>query len=570
MIEIFGHSISFVEMVLSILILLFFITQGSWWIGRIFGKYLFFPSHGICMAVHRNINRWFEKTTKVISSLETPNVNGFISTVLLVGIISLNVTLLAQIWELFLPPGKRIAFPLIGTYATFPLIVGLLYALVQVALSSVRKVKKTGGEKTLGITLLLVASIIVEAGLNFYRAWLLTSGGQQISPTLWDQVIIFGGPILAGFLGFLVPTTEIVLSPYAMREFIEPVIKDVAIIVRFLASIMSLALAWIYFGFHYPKPIELPGPINRIKSEIEELEKEESRIRRKLEELKQLVRELKSPPIGATQLDALFADIERNIELLESEIEDNINKSHEWISNINDRSSLNDAMDYIWEWVLSKRADVEPINSQTQDICDAVDTLPRDYETWLEHSNSHLDDVKDAKSDTVALKKRLIIDSPVRSVHADIEKVLEGKGDSCNKLSKEEIDELVEAIFSKNDDRHEKEWNRLVLAKSRSILDDASDEFSRIDNSLDNYSLTLHTLQEQIETKKHGLEPLRPETELEKVQKGLLGLDKRVTDRRVKTNNRIKKWRGLMRSKALEHKAVMEYVILLISWRPRI
>jgi hypothetical protein len=568
MINVLGHSFSPAGLILSVLILVFLITQAIWWIGRIFGKFWYFPSHSICMSVHKNIKKWFKKTTEVLTLLVTPNVNGFICAVLLLGIISLNVTLLAQIWELFLPPGERLTFPLIGTYATFPLIAGLLYALVQVAFSTVWKRKERSGERTLGITMLLILSITVEAGLNFYRAWLLTSGGQQISPTLWDQVIMFGGPILAGFLGLLVPTAEIVLSPYAILEFIEPVIKDAVIIVRFLASTIFLTLTWIFFGFHNPKPVIIPVAVKRVKLEVEKLQKEESRLTRKVEELKQLVRDLKSSPIGAMQLEAQVADLKSKVGLLESEVLDKIEKFDEYILDIDDKRSLNIAKLDIKEWIESIRVKIEPINSHTQDISDAAGRFKQNYDTLQNETNKYLDAVINVKSDTEAIKQQLNSDCSLRRLLTDIKLVLMGNDNPSGELSKAEIEDLREIIIP-IDDTYENEWNRLVLSKIREILDFASVECERINNTLNNYSRTLNNLQGQIE-KKLNENGILDQTELEEMQKCLVDMDNNVMGNREKIRNRIKIWRGDMSSKAWKLRAVILFVTLMVLWRPRI
>jgi len=74
----------------------FAISQISWWL---FGRY--FPSWRLCMLVHRNSRSWLARERKVLRHMEAPTVLGFIYTALLIPIILLNVTLLAQVFELF-------------------------------------------------------------------------------------------------------------------------------------------------------------------------------------------------------------------------------------------------------------------------------------------------------------------------------------------------------------------------------------------------------------------------------------------------------------------------------------
>jgi len=168
-----------------ILLVLFIITQASWWI---FKKP--WPSLNFCKNIHEKISGWISKVNENIKNFEPVEVFGLLATFLVICIVMLNITFLAQIFEVFLEPGKRISVPYVGTYGILTLVAGLIFGLIQIAFSITwdqkRKEKSRGGTILIGI--LIVGAIVVEAGLSYYRASMLMEG-EALSPSFWDQVI---------------------------------------------------------------------------------------------------------------------------------------------------------------------------------------------------------------------------------------------------------------------------------------------------------------------------------------------------------------------------------------------
>ena len=260
MIEIFGLSFSLPGFALFIYLLLVMITQISWWMF----KYPW-PNHAFVTSIQKNFKDWKSRVDTLWDKFKAPTVFGPLATVMILVILPLNVTLLALVFELIIPPGDRIPIPLIGSYGVFTLIAGALFGLVQIAFGLVRHMIKKNNEKlekpesTFTITSLLVVTIVFEVGMSVWRALLLTSGEEPISPTFWDQATLFLGPALSGLIGLVVPMADVILGRFAFFDFIEPVVKDIALSVRISVSYIGLGIIGSLFCFFKaPKP---PPPV---------------------------------------------------------------------------------------------------------------------------------------------------------------------------------------------------------------------------------------------------------------------------------------------------------------------
>ncbi|MCJ7634814.1 hypothetical protein MUP77_20795 [Candidatus Bathyarchaeota archaeon] len=569
MIKILDHSFNFLGILISILILLFVITRISWWIFR---KY--FPGPIFCGKIHRYLPGWFERERKVLSYFETPSVFGFLGAFLLVGIISLNVTLLAQIFELFVPPGQRIRIPYIGPYGTFPLIVGLLFALVQVALGTIRKMNKIRGEHTLPITLVIVVTIAIEGGLNFYRAWLLTSGQQPISPTLWDQVITFGGPLLAGFLGVVVPLVEILLSPYAMLEFLQPVIKDTVIAIRFFLSSVLLGLTWIYFGFHDKKPVFLPGPVSRLRSDVKEPVEETFLFKNEVDLIDQSARELDGLSSGIKQFYGKIGELRSNVVSSESrgtdssldDIQVQVGEFNNLVDNIVNRRQLREAIRKLRKWSRSVYMDADLERCSIRDLDTTMGKISEHHTIWQEKHRRFQSDLNRTRNRCQTLAQQIEPGSQLDSLCAEINYALKGMTIPYKVLTTAEIEELERlGAPSESEDKHEREWHRDVLAATRKELDSVSSQLPSMRNSVRKYSSDLVALETSVQT----IQDLQ-EVEIQQLRKKLVEMDNRLTKIEEDIRDQLKDWRSEMRSKALQMWSISIFMSLVLPWRQKI
>ena len=253
MIEIFDISFSIPGFLLWCIFLIGIISRIIWFVGKQNARLLYFPGYKVCMAVHQNIDKWWKTSKEMISSKPNVTVLGFFLTPIWILLIALNVVLLAQVLEVFFSGGKRIPLPYVGTYAVFPLIMGVLFATSETVLAVLYDHVKSKTARVFLVTMVGLM-ILAEAGLAYYRAWLINTGALQMSPTMWDTVMFRSGPFLAALIGFCVPVSETLTGKFSFQDFIEGIVgSSVRWIGGFFLWIWSAANYWM-FGYHSPPP----------------------------------------------------------------------------------------------------------------------------------------------------------------------------------------------------------------------------------------------------------------------------------------------------------------------------
>jgi hypothetical protein len=273
----------------SAIVLTFLLSHLSWWI--LGEKY--FPSSRVCAYVHWNFTSWFSREKVFFKShMEKVTVFGFIGTIFLFGIVSLNVTILAQIFDLFVENQQTVTLPILGEYGIFPLLVGLLFALVEVALSAVVDFRKSLKQSYGGIIAVLVLMIVVEAGLNIYRSMIM-AGDPGIVRTFWDNILGISGPLLAGFLGLVVPLATIILGAYAMMEFIIPMINNTAIALRSVLLFVVYGILVFLFAWHPKRPLKIPESVRRLHEEAAQFRKQGDGLSAQFKLLQNIVQRMK-------------------------------------------------------------------------------------------------------------------------------------------------------------------------------------------------------------------------------------------------------------------------------------
>lgn len=297
---------------------LFLLSQLSWWL--LGEKY--FPSKQLCYFVHWNYRGWFAKEHKFFSNnLAKVTVFGFLATVLLAGIVPLNVSILAQVFSVFFPENEEtIILPVIGEYMIFPLLIGLLYALVELALSALRDYRKDLKQSTLGVTLTIGAMIFVEMGLNIYRS-VIMAGNTTIARTFWDNLLGIGGPVLAGFLGFVVPLATVLLGAYAMMDFIMPMIQNAAVVIHAALFNTVYAILFLLFGWHPKTVIEIPRQVQRLSDETSDFKTQADELQSQYNQILPLYASITNlAKRGSLPLKEEMEGLERSIRRMEEKL----------------------------------------------------------------------------------------------------------------------------------------------------------------------------------------------------------------------------------------------------------
>ncbi len=318
-------------------IVLGLLSKVLWWIGKI---HLFGIELG--MTVKRRIPLWWEKGIELLSFKppEPFSLLGVLSMPLWPSLICLNTLLLAQVLELVIPGGKRIPLSWFGSYSMNSLVAAILLAMVQVVFGLVFERSKYKGrsfykESKFWLGVIIVAAIIVEGGLAAVRAQLLSIGEEMVSPTMWDMVMLRGGPILAGFIGFIFPVAHILVGAIAYKEGLEPLYKAPIYWIGGIISLLWCAITWWIFG--HQSFMILPTSIAFLKEELEKVENGFNTLKVKSGALREDVGALNNRP---KDLDSLSKEAQK--------IEDNINEkngiwnkgSDELAAKINNAGSL--------------------------------------------------------------------------------------------------------------------------------------------------------------------------------------------------------------------------------------
>jgi hypothetical protein len=338
MFELFGHSFG-VFGVLGLTVILYgIVARIVWHVGLSMNKLWYIPWR-ICVEVHDHLSQWMKKGRDLLNKRPQVTSRGFLLTPIWISVIFLNVFLLAQVLGVILPGGKHITFPWVGTYTTFPLILGILYAVSETVLGVVRNAFKSKILMFL-LVLLLLSMFVVEAGLSFYRAWLLTNGEEMISPTMWDKVILRVGPFLAAGIAFAVAAVETLVGYFSFCEFID---KMIPVVLSWFGGIVTwiwCGIAYWLFGFHrIPPPHDptwriIPPDLSHIGQRVDVLEARASKLDRDVPELQRKLSDLPPPPksfidlrkdwessLKGIDLDKVKSSLEGKSKLLVEEIE---------------------------------------------------------------------------------------------------------------------------------------------------------------------------------------------------------------------------------------------------------
>jgi hypothetical protein len=266
MIEILGYSFGLFEIIFWLVLSMGILARIVWYTGLSVGRKWYFPEILICRLVHNNLPVWSKTARNLFSKHPRITVLGFVLTPIWFLLVGLNILLLAQVLEVFFGAGKRITLiPWVGSYAVFTLVLGILYAVSETVLAVLYDHLKSKSTKIL-LLMVIGIMIVAESGLAYYRAWLISTGNQMLSPSLWDTVMYRVGPFLAALIGLCVPISETFTGKYSFQEFIEGIIEAS---VRWVGGVMVgiwCVLNYLLFGFHriHPGPPESDGYLGRL------------------------------------------------------------------------------------------------------------------------------------------------------------------------------------------------------------------------------------------------------------------------------------------------------------------
>lgn len=297
---------------MTIIINLLLAVFGLGLISRVLLKIVKKPLFGekLSTAVNEIRHLWWNAAKKLLSYKPEATVLGLFFVVLWPSIVFLNIFLLAQLLELYFPGGERIAIPLVGSYSTFPLIMGGIWVLVQVAFGILFDRTRSIWWKIL-LAVIIIFSIGAEGWLAHLRANLLLSGEEMVSPTLWD-IIILKGPILAFFIGIIIPSAEIPTGTIAFKEFIAPLLKAIPMWVGGIIILLWYFIASLLFP-DITDIIILPNSMAFLKNEFKKVLKGLNSLKGRVDSLGEETNGLDNTPKDINSLEIEISKLKNDI-----------------------------------------------------------------------------------------------------------------------------------------------------------------------------------------------------------------------------------------------------------------
>lgn len=521
-----------------------------WWFGRIY-----FPfGWSACKWVYNNKSRWWRKAGEFLTHKpEGATVVGFICTLLWPLLIGLNTLILAQILELFISGGRRIPIPWVGTYSFLSLVSAILWAIIQticgIIFDAVKA--KTFWPKLGKVALLVVisASVVGEAALAVYRAWLLTAGQIPILPTQVDMIIFQYGPWVAGIIGFFVPIGEILAGTFGFLQFINMIVKSSLYwFSGIMTGVWGIGIWWVC-GFYDDEPkrptpptskIKLPLSIVNLDNETKELENDVSKLKKDTETLQE---QLNSSRSLLNTIQSFEKQKER-VEVLKKKIEDKrwedkIKNMHQKITQAKDKDSLNQI-----------KREIQKANREIKDIQDEIIPLEREIagfsklNDWKKEISKFRGKFEDEIKKTNN-KWELLNLSPrhetLKKCAEDIMKILQGQTIDSLYILPDQVEEIQiyqrKANINNPNSKleiEEREKAKEILSKSQQIVNGVIDRrlpeiggelknigetLNRLKGDFNNHTVSTTTTYSEVET-----EILKIDTDIKSYRKEFKGL----------------------------------------------
>ena len=273
----------------------------------ILGRSLF--GEDIHRAVNRKLPAWWDRASEMLGKKpEGLSVLGLLFTILWPCLISLNILLLAQLFELIIPfGGVRINLVYFGSYNLSCIVVAILFALAQTSFGIIYEASGSKGKKIWFIVIAL--TILFEMALSAYRSWLLTSGMEIVTPTPWDMIMLKGGPLLGAIIGFIIPFAEVATGTRAFNNFIEPLVKTIPSLLWGVITLVWCVIAWWIF----PKIFVLPTSMKFLKKDYMEIFNGLDLLDDSLTRLGQKVNKIGDTSEGRDSLRDRVSKLEKNI-----------------------------------------------------------------------------------------------------------------------------------------------------------------------------------------------------------------------------------------------------------------
>ena len=251
------------EWIALLLVGLYFVTRIPWWTRRVC-----VPSPEAVEYVQAHAPEWGKRAAGWIAAFPSViNAYGLLATPLWLLIMGLNLVLLAQSLEVFMPSAERLEIPFFGSYTWLSLLAGLLFSLSQSVFGVIAGENKRRSIVVLCLSLVVV-SICVEMGLAGYRSYMIITHVVDVDATTADS-LLSKGVALTMFISFIVPIAHTSLGFISIPRFLVPLANYMP---RLVGGILVWLWSWFvrfYFGFQ--RVVIVPVAISQLRTETNDL-----------------------------------------------------------------------------------------------------------------------------------------------------------------------------------------------------------------------------------------------------------------------------------------------------------
>lgn len=246
----------------------------------------------VCLSLHgKPGDVWRRLTGTTTGEL----IAGLIGCLLWAPVVGLNILFAAVLFEVFFPGGQRTMVPGMGIFRSNALNAALIlaavesfFAIVLGVLGQSSPAKRQQGESAttrfdprLLLMLLVAVTVLFEFGLAIYRASLMGAGTQPGLPSVLQDVIRRGGPVVAGLLGVIVPLGQDLLAYAAIHWLVVPWVET-----------SLAAFLWMLVGWHDPLP---PG-VDVLQKGVAGARKRSLALRLRVQKLNSTTQGMHMPP----------------------------------------------------------------------------------------------------------------------------------------------------------------------------------------------------------------------------------------------------------------------------------
>jgi len=377
-----GVTLSPVEWALLILVGLYFFTRIPWWVGK-----ACLPNPEAVEWVQEHAPEMGKKAAGWITGFPSViNAYGLLATPLWLLIISLNLVLLAQSLEVFMPGAQRVEIPFFGSYTWLSLLAGLLFSLSQSVFGVIAGENKRRSIVVLCLSMVAL-SIGVEMGLAGYRSYMIMTHLVDVDTNTADS-LLSKGVALTMFISFIVPVAHTALGFISIPRFLVPIANYLP---KLVGGILLFLWSWfLRFFFGFQRVVIVPVAIAQLRNETNDLKSRISKTTDGCKAQQKNLHDLRDMGIPFSDLQATSSQIAAEPNTAREDWKTKSAELAERVSSLGNGNAPSNGPDERWASVLEESANLKTRIEQRMRgrIADAkrligqLEALPKADQNW--------------------------------------------------------------------------------------------------------------------------------------------------------------------------------------------